>query len=73
MTLNECIGRFGFGCGGDTNEVLARQASGTGCIGGKSWTATDRAARAEGASVAFLGRVQFATQGALDPEAALRK
>jgi hypothetical protein len=72
MTNSEAVERFGFGCGGDAKEVVARCANGTGCIGGFSWTTTDRAAKAEGQSIAFMGRVRFATQGALDPEAAIR-
>ena len=69
MTNAEAIKRFGFGCGGDSREVIARTPSGTGCIGGWSWTATDRAAKAEGDSIAFMGRVRFALHGALDAEA----
>ena len=72
MKNAEAISRFGFGCGGDSHEVIARTPSGTGCIGGKSWTALDRAAQAEGNSIAFMGRVRFATRGALDAEAAIR-
>ena len=72
MKNAEAIARFGFGCGGDSVEVVARTTNGTGCIGGKSWTATDRAAQAEGNSIAFMGRVRFATRGALDAEAAIR-
>ena len=72
MTSAEAIKRFGFGCGGDSREVVARTPSGTGCVGGRSWTAVDRAANAEGNSIAFMGRVRFATRGALDAEAAIR-
>jgi hypothetical protein len=72
MKNSEAIERFGFGCMGDTREVIARTPSGTGCVGGQSWTALDRAAHAEGNSIAFMGRVRFATKGALDAEAAIR-
>ena len=72
MTNAEAIKRFGFGCGGDSREVIARTTNGAGCIGGKSWTALDRAAQAEGNSIAFMGRVRFATRGALDAEAVHR-
>jgi len=72
MKNSEAIARFGFGCMGDSREVIARTPNGTGCIGGYSWTAIDRAAKAEGDSIAFMGRVRFATQGALDAEAAIR-
>jgi hypothetical protein len=53
---------------GDSVEVLARTTNGAGCIGGKSWTAIDRAAKSEGDSIAFMGRVRFALHGALDAE-----
>ena len=69
MTNAEAIKRFGFGCMGDSREVIARTPNGTGCIGGWSWTALDRAAKAEGDSIAFMGRVRFALHGALDAEA----
>jgi hypothetical protein len=68
MKNSEVISRFGFGCGGDSHEVIARTPSGTGCIGGYSWTALDRAAKSEGDSIAFMGRVRFALHGALDAE-----
>ena len=68
MKNAEAVSRFGFGCGGDSHEVVARTANGTGCIGGKSWTAVDRKAKAEGDSIAFMGRVRFALHGALDAE-----
>ena len=69
MKNAEAIKRFGFGCMGDTTEVVARTPSGTGCVGGRSWTAVDRAAQSEGDSIAFMGRVRFALHGALDAEA----
>ena len=72
MKNAEAVSRFGFGCMGDSVEVVARTTNGAGCIGGKSWTALDRAAQAEGNSIAFMGRVRFATRGALDAEAAIR-
>ena len=72
MKNAEAIARFGFGCGGDSVEVVARTPSGTGCVGGQSWTALDRKAKAEGDSIAFMGRVRFATRGALDAEAVHR-
>ena len=72
MKNSEAISRFGFGCGGDSVEVVARTPSGTGCVGGQSWTALDRAAQSEGNAIAFMGRVRFATRGALDAEAAIR-
>jgi hypothetical protein len=68
MKNSEAIARFGFGCMGDSREVIARTPNGTGCIGGYSWTATDRKAKAEGDSIAFMGRVRFALHGALDAE-----
>jgi hypothetical protein len=68
MKNSEAIKMFGFGCGGDSVEVVARTPSGTGCVGGHSWTALDRAAKAEGDSIAFMGRVRFALHGALDAE-----
>jgi len=68
MKNSEAISRFGFGCMGDSVEVLARTTNGAGCIGGKSWTAIDRAAKSEGDSIAFMGRVRFALHGALDAE-----
>ena len=68
MKNAEAIARFGFGCMGDSHEVVARTPNGTGCIGGWSWTATDRKAKAEGDSIAFMGRVRFALHGALDAE-----
>ena len=72
MKNAEAISRFGFGCMGDSHEVVARTPNGTGCIGGWSWTALDRKAKAEGDSIAFMGRVRFATRGALDAEAVHR-
>ena len=68
MKNSEVVKQFGFGCMGDSREVIARTPSGTGCIGGYSWTAIDRAAKAEGDSIAFMGRVRFALHGALDAE-----
>jgi hypothetical protein len=72
MDKTEVVERFGFGCGGDSREVIARTPSGTGCIGGQSWTSLDRKAHKEGNSIAFMGRVMFATRGALGAEAAIR-
>ena len=45
----------GYGCGGDSREVIARETG----KGGKSWTSLDRAAAAEGASLAYMGRLWF--------------